>query len=145
MSEGEHHVRLVASLLEAMLNEFEGSVTRTFCDHPQDGRFPRPGLIGSTRPDIHLQRDRSPWTVIGEAKTARDVDNLHTRAQLREFFEHLSTESEGLLWLAVPLQMSGAAFRISKEVRREVRAERVRFCISGWLLGLENLERRWYG
>lgn len=145
MSEGEHHSRLVAALLEAMRSEFSESISTIYCDSPLDGRFLRPRLIGAIRPDIHLQCTCPPLTIVGEAKSARDVDNLHTRSQLKEMLEHLTTVQEGLLWLAVPLAESGAAFRVANEVRRQLRADHVRFRVSGWLLGPNNYERRWHG
>lgn len=145
MSEGAVHARLVTVLLRTIVHEFHGGNPLVWADQPADGRLLPTFAIGDMRPDLYARDQGAARTIIGEAKSARDVDTLHTRAQLKEFFEHLACERDGMLWLAVPLARAGEAFRVARGVRSSTGTHRVRFVVSGWLLGPTDVEQRWHG
>jgi hypothetical protein len=145
MSEGETHARLVSALLEAIRAECGANDIDVRADMTCDGRYGMPYEIAGMRPDL-LVRQRDPARVIlGEAKTFRDIDTVHTREQLKLFLEHLITQPEALLWLSVPLVGAGAAVRVVRVTRAACRCEQVPFRVSGWLIGAANVERRWHG
>jgi hypothetical protein len=50
-------------------------------------------------------------TILGEAKTQKDLETDHSRHQLTAFLYHLSCQSRGVLIVAVPWQIVGAAQR----------------------------------
>jgi len=146
MSEGAHHARLVEVLLDAAHGHF-GSAEGvwTWADQPASGVHRVPFMIGEVRPDVYLRSATGDRVLLGEAKTARDIDNPHTHAQLKEYFEHLASERGALLWMAVPLQSAGEAFRVARSIRAASSAAHVPFIVSGWLLGRTTLEKRWHG
>ena len=145
MSESAGHGLLVSALLKVIHEEYGETECDTLADMPLDGRFLATFQIERMRPDIFVRQRSQKLIVIGEAKTASDIDNSHTRAQLKRFYEYLLVEQNGLLWLSVPLNQAGEAHRLLRHVRSETRAEQVPFRVSGWILGGENFERRWNG
>ena len=92
-------------------------------------------ILRSVCPDLYARENVAPHVVIGEAKTSRDLDNLHTDKQLYEYFVHLSTEPSGELLLAVPLMSAGAAHRLCRAARARVGCGTVPFEVMGWLFG----------
>jgi hypothetical protein len=95
-----------------------------------------PPILGSVCPDLYARENPGHHVVIGEAKTSRDLDNLHTEKQLYEYFLHLSNEPSGELLLAVPLMSVGAAHRLCRAARAQVGCEVVPFEVMGWLFGV---------
>jgi hypothetical protein len=145
MSEGAVHARLVKVLLQTIVYEFDGDTSFIWADQPADRRLLPTFAIGDMRPDLYARDQSASRTIIGEAKSANDVDTLHTRAQLKEFFEHLASERDGMLWIAVPLARAGEAFRVARGVRSSTGMHHVKFVVSGWLLGPTDVEQRWHG
>lgn len=82
----------------------------------QAGRWnalPTPFTIRGVRPDAWAIRPKDWLMAFAEAKTAKDIDTKHTRAQLRVFgFTKMrSTSSHCPLYLAVP---RSSAHRLDK-------------------------------
>ena len=145
MSEGIVHSLLVLALVKQIEERLGPSDIVVWADTPVDGRYAATPTMGGLRPDVYARRKETGTVILGEAKSARDIDTPHTRSQLRKFFEDLSSEVDGLLWIAVPLSGAGSAMRIARSVRLDSRCERVPFIVSGWLLGAKNVEQRWHG
>lgn len=145
MSEGVVHSLLVSALVQQIQERLGAADLVVWADVPADGRYAATPAMGGLRPDVYARQKDTGTVILGEAKSARDIDTPHTRAQLRRFFEDLSPERDGLLWLAVPLSGSGPAIRVVRSVRIDSRCERVPFIVSGWLLGAKSVERRWHG
>lgn len=143
MSESETHSRLVAAMLRAVQDWADGAVLEVWADHSATREHPVPFVIGQSQADLIAIRRDTRFTVIGEAKTQRDVDNAHTQRQLVEYYEFLLTQPGGLLWISVPFGIAGAALRVAKTIRREAKCERVGLIVSEWLLGERNIEKRW--
>ena len=141
MSEGEIHSQLVVAMIKA-ITEAAGKPPALFSDCISIHEHWRSPIIGGSRPDV-LARESNGKTTIGEAKTLSDIDNLHTRAQFKQFFEHLCTTREGTLWISVPLGGAGEALRVAREVRSSVKCLNVKIVLSGWLIGRSFFERRW--
>jgi hypothetical protein len=144
MSESEAHARLVSAMLRAIQNDHIIEPFQIRADLSMTGEHARTFSIASLRPDvIVVLSDRRK--IVGEAKTAGDVDTLHTRAQLKAFFEYLLVEPDGILWMSVPMASAGEALRVARTIRRENHCERIPLVVSGWLLGARDWEQRWYG
>ena len=90
MSQSSVHRRLVAAAAQAIQQRHpEMLVTTDLLDTPGD---PVPPLIGGHRPDIIARCAAACLQlVIAEAKTDGDIDNPHTRSQIRAFVDHLDT------------------------------------------------------
>lgn len=143
MSESEIHSRLVNATLRVIREWASNDTLDIWADQPTLREHLSPYAIGEVQPDIIAIKRDTRFTIFGEAKTAWDVDNLHTRKQLKEYYEYLLTRPDGLLWFSVPLASAGEAMRVAKTVRREARCERVGLIVSGWMLGTDAIETRW--
>lgn len=65
--------------------------------------FPRPPVFQGVRPDAFGWHKATDVGGFVEAKTERDVDNAHTRKQLRELASlHSSSGRPYLLYVAIP-------------------------------------------
>lgn len=145
MSEGEFHVRLVTALLGAMVRHYANDELTVCADIASTREYLPPTLIGNQRPDVWARTGHSRTTIVGEAKTPRDVDTLHTRAQLKAFLEFLACETKSVIWMSVPLAQAGEAMRLVRGLRQELKVPQVGIIVSGWLLGIQDFERRWHG
>ena len=59
------------------------------CDIQQNPGDEVPPIIGSFRPDVYGADNEHQTIIIAEAKTDKDIDNLHTEQQLKSFINHL--------------------------------------------------------
>lgn len=143
MSESETHSRLVKATIAAVQEWAAGAALDLWADHPATAEHPAPFVIGQSQADLIAIRRDTRVSVIGEAKTRRDIENPHTLRQLKEYYEFLLTQPGGLLWLSVPLGAGGQALRVAKTVRRDTKCERVDLIVSEWLLGTCDIETRW--
>ena len=62
----------------------------------------KPPMIGGFRPDLYASHGPLHHVIIGEAKTARDLDTAHSREQYRAYARHLACCAHPTLILAVP-------------------------------------------
>lgn len=70
------------------------------CDLPES--IERPPLVGGYRPDFWAVDIPRTLTVLGEAKSANDIDNLHSRRQLSAYIAHLRQQPRPVLVFSVP-------------------------------------------
>lgn len=145
MPESETHRELVRLLSRQILDN-AGPSWATFIDGAALGkRTGVPPAVGDFRPDIYAIERGSRRTVIGEAKTADDIDNNHTYRQLAAYFEHLAREPVGEIWMAVPMLMGGTAHRVCRSVRQRLGMIQIPFFITGWFLGSAPIVETWCG
>lgn len=145
MSEGEIHARLVEVTLGAIQAWAPPDSLTLWADHPRSRTYAPPFRIGGSEADIIAVRRDTNFAIIGEAKTRRDISNVHSRKQLKDYFEFLVTQPDGLLWFSVPLGCGGEALGTANGIRRQMKCERVDLIVSEWLLGrAEQHERRWH-
>jgi hypothetical protein len=102
-------------------------------------------MLETYRPDVYAVERGSGRTVIGEAKTADDIDNDHTKRQLAAYFRHLASGPAGELWLAVPMMSAGTGHRVCRLVRKCLGHNAISFTITGWFLGPEPICESWHG
>lgn len=144
MAEGDVHRRLVRLLSEQIAGEARVSWA-TFIDGvaPEE-RDGLPPFIEAYRPDVYAVERGSRRIVIGEAKTAFDIDNDHTKRQLGAYFRHVAEGSEGEVWMAVPMMSAGTAHRVCRVVRQQLGFNNIRFVITGWLIGPRSICEMWH-
>jgi len=95
MAESELHRQLVSGLASLVRQRRSGSWF-LFADSNRDPSSQGcPPTLRSVCPDIYARENFVNYVVIGEAKTTRDLDNLHTQRQLIEYFTHLAGEESG--------------------------------------------------
>jgi hypothetical protein len=145
MSEGELHARLVRALLSEMRGLGDSNTLLVSADVTGELGAPRPPTLQSVRPDIFLRHRVTSQAWIGEAKSTLDVDTTRTRFQFQRYFEYLSTTSDGTLYVAVPMQCAGEAFRVAKSVRQSANCLYIPFVVTGWVLGTRSTMQAWRG
>jgi hypothetical protein len=145
VAEGGVHRELVRLLSRRIAGD-ETLAWASFVDGIRfEDRSGIPPMLADYRPDVYAVERESLRTIIGEAKTADDIDNDHTRRQLAAYFRHLAQGSAGELWMAVPMMSSGAAHRVCRTVRKSVGAGEIGFVITGWLFGPKPVVETWRG
>ena len=76
-----------------------------------------PPSIGGYVPDVFFENSRNSLTVLGEAKTARDLETDRSRKQLQAFLEYLAVCPQALFILAVPWSVVNYAKQFLLSVR----------------------------
>ena len=126
MGESREHIELVRSVA-LWVAESYGERCWGLCLHCDLPEAPeKPELIGGYRPDVLARDIPQSVTIIGEAKTPGDVDNSHTRNQIRAFLRFLSFQPQptlviGTRWHALP-----TAIRIVTGLADQLELGRVR-------------------
>lgn len=144
MSESDHHRSLVKALGHDIASDVVWNKQPVVYIDLQDGiSFKPPPNIGGNRPDVYVRDISSGRTVIGEAKTANDIDNQHTCDQLVSYFEYLLTQPDGELWMGVPWMSAGTAIRVSKLMRRQTQAMVIPICVVAYMIGGTIVRRFW--
>ena len=126
MNESPNHVELVGKLLAWISENY--STTDALCifrDGSNVAGSDKPPLIGSFFPDI-LAEDTPPTvTIIGEAKTAADLETSHSEKQFRAFIEYLSFRANPRLVIATPWHVRNTAIAIVSKLSCELSAGHV--------------------
>lgn len=144
MSESDLHRRLVYALSGDISNDVGWDKPPIVYVDLLDGVSGEPPPnISANRPDVFVRDISTSRTVIGEAKTTNDIDNQHTCDQLTSYFEYLSSQSEGELWMGVPWMSAGTAIRVSKLVRRQTQSESIPICIVAYMFSTTTFRRFW--
>ena len=68
-------------------------------DLPETAAGNHPPSIGNYKPDLYVKSGR---LILGEAKTARDIETMHSREQYAEYFKYLGQYQKSLFIMAVP-------------------------------------------
>lgn len=117
MTESEMHARLVKSIishLEFCLGKIDEIMVQD--DSLQPIRGERPPRIGQFVPDVYATDVPTTKIVIGEAKTANDIDTEHSRKQISVFLDYLAHSPNGLFVMAVPTFSKARAQSVVKEL-----------------------------
>jgi len=69
----------------------------------------KPPCIGQFRPDLYASDAPTTSVIIGEAKTAQDLETPHSRAQIHAYAKHLALYPGSTFILAVPWQLRARA------------------------------------
>ena len=71
-------------------------------------------------PDVYATDVPTTRTLIGEAKTRRDLETDHSRQQIEAFLGHLAHTPNGIFVLSVPLAATATARRQVAELMQRV-------------------------
>lgn len=127
MGESEQHMSLVR-ILDAWVRAQSSSTdwVCVFADLPETPPREKPPLVDGFRPDIWAEDIPRTFTLLGEAKTASDLETEHSTNQLRAFLQFLSLQSAPHLVIATPLRARASARSLVAQLAREWSAENVR-------------------
>ena len=103
MPESAQHFQLVQKILLHVREEFKALTALALVDDCSKSLFAEkpPNIFGSV-PDVFGIDAPHTVTIIGEAKTEKDLSTLRSKAQIKAFYEYLSYQTGGNLILAVP-------------------------------------------
>ena len=103
MPESFQHVAIVERVLKYIQDEYQSITTlSTFTDLPGDTQTKRPPVIGGYMPDVFCTNTPSTLTIIGDAKTSKDLQTHRSLEQISTFFNHLTNTRSGHLAVGVP-------------------------------------------
>jgi hypothetical protein len=119
MPESSTHSRLVAELVSWIATQyFGGDQGALLVDSPENSKFAKPPRIEGYGPDVFGQILPGGAVVIGEAKTAGDVENRHTHDQVKAFMKYCAVQPKSILVLAVPWHHTRYARSLLRNVGR---------------------------
>jgi hypothetical protein len=144
MSESSLHRLLVQGIVQSLQGR-EDTRWFLFVDGDSTRSHGCPPQLSDVRPDVYARAEASGQLVVGEAKTAGDLENDHTIRQLEAYFKHLASHSSCELWLAVPFMYAGQAHRLCRMVRATAGCGHVPFEVSGWMFGRKTISKVWRG
>lgn len=84
-----------------------------FCEH-----LPNPPLVSGFIPDIYAQGIGMARTIVGEAKTPRDLETPRSRAQFDAFLTHLSECQNAQFVVATPWVSVNSAKAIVRSIKK---------------------------
>ena len=119
MPESARHARLVEAIVahaEHRIGKVTDILVREDAVRPRRGERP-PNLAGFT-PDVYATDVPTTMTLVGEAKTAADLETKHSRTQIAAFLEYLAHTPGGLFVLAVPVAVKPRARWVLRELGR---------------------------
>ena len=144
MSESEHHRDLVRALAEEIASDPSWSIPPIlYCDIQDGFSGAVPPVAGLNRPDVLARDISTSRAVIGEAKTAQDIDNQHTFEQLASYFGYLRAQAEGELWMGVPWLSAGMAIRVSTLARKRTNSLGIPIRVVAFMIGATTMRRIW--
>lgn len=85
-----------------------------------------PPNIGGSVPDVFAQSAMLSVTIIGEAKTATDVETLRSRKQFADYLRFLANQENPLLVIAVPWQCVNQAKTLLRSIQRKTNTDHVK-------------------
>ena len=126
MAESQHHIKLVDELASWISNTLlNGDNGLMLIDHPKSEMIGRPPKVGGYIPDIFVPRGINYNLIIGEAKTANDLEKSHSVKQIKEFILKCKEFENSIFILAVPWYLVPLARSIIRKIVVECNASSV--------------------
>src|SRR3989344_733068 len=120
MAESSAHQILVERLVQWMQRSISNSDSPVvLVDSPTTTAGSKPPAIGGYTPDVFCRTIGGGYVLIGEAKTAGDIENKHSRDQFRAFLVYLKQCQSGTLVVAVPWHAVGQVMSLIRFLQRE--------------------------
>ena len=127
MSESTAHMTLVNLLASWIAHSFlNGDYGHILIDRPGQGSQRKPPTVYDFTPDVYVINTPRYSLIIGEAKTARDVDNRHALEQIKAFLCKCAEYETSLFVFAVPWHRVRLARSVIEYCKRKTGLEEVR-------------------
>lgn len=119
MAESAAHMEYVRNIVNYMEIKFQCSTNGILLtDLPETAERPDPVINGFIPDVLYMSKD---YYIIGEAKTVNDVDNWHTKEQVRSYIEQLKTSHrEKHLFLCTTWTSSRTFKNLIIRLRKEI-------------------------
>ena len=141
MSESEEHRLLVLAMRDMLSVLYPNG--RSVVDVQFAPGHAVPPQIGNFRPDLFIQSHDT--TIIGEAKTNKDLGRRHTYDQVACFISHLERSSNGLFVLSASGRGADFAKTVLRFACRDFKSSGVRLAVFDeqdlWMLQSDGI--RW--
>lgn len=119
MPESVNHMRLVKQMADWISAEYlDGDSGALLVDDPSSTGGNKPPPLSGFVPDVYARVTSRDAVVVGEAKTATDLERAHTRNQLTAFLKECSTSENGVLVVAVPWYISRLVKSLVRSLQR---------------------------
>ena len=119
MPESLSHISLVQSLVRWVGdNLMGGNRGLILVDSPDATAKQKPPRIGGFVPDLYVPDGLGSRMVIGEAKTARDLEREHSLEQIKAFLLECSHHGGSVFVMAVPWYQTRLTRAIIREIQR---------------------------
>ena len=125
MGESLTHIELVQRIVSHVRLKFPHSSLCVLFDLPESLRCDKPPTIGGYHPDIFAEDTPPTFTLIGEAKTAADLEREHSKLQFRAFLAYLKIRPFPHLIVATPWYARNSARTLLAAAKRETGADDV--------------------
>lgn len=118
MGESINHVKLVHQIIAHVYSiDPQAVILADTCLYESKERPPN---IGGHVPDVYARIDLLRRTIIGEAKTRKDLENEHAMSQFRAYLSYCAVNPQTRLVLAVPWEMRGFVHNLFNRLRLEM-------------------------
>ena len=125
MSESAQHLALVRNILVWLNTEYLVSDLCIRIDSPETTIGNKPPMIGACKPDVFACTVPSRVTVVGEAKTSRDLETFHSREQFASYIKYLRDLQDPLLIISTSWMLHRTARNLVTQIRGMLDAPQV--------------------
>lgn len=127
MGESTAHIRLVRILVDWISNSFfDGDHGLVLIDEPNANQHSKPPIVYDFIPDVLVPYHQTNPFIIGEAKTAKDIETKHTTEQIAAFLRKCNEYDNSIFVFAVPWYMERLAKSIVMDIKAAIGASNVR-------------------
>jgi hypothetical protein len=118
-------MNLVSSILKWLKNKENLENLLVLADLPSFLGDSKPPAIEGYYPDVWAKEVRSGFVAIGEAKTARDIENRHSTEQFGAFLRYCNALESAVLVVAVPWMMVNCAKAHIRRIKKNTNTQAV--------------------
>jgi len=119
MPESATHQFLVQQLVQwVSINCLDSKNSVLLVDEPARTAIDKPPNLSGYTPDVYWKSLEGNRVIVGEAKSAHDVESRHSRRQYESFLLHLSRVESGTLLIAVPWHVVNQAKSLVRAIQR---------------------------
>lgn len=127
MQESSAHAKLVDSIKRWISEQtLDQNMLCMYCDCSSSIGSDKPPRIEGFVPDIYVKALDRELVIVGEAKTAHDMETRHSTAQFEAFLRHCASATNSLLVIAVPWDMVNCARSLIRYLKKKTNTETVR-------------------
>jgi hypothetical protein len=135
MGESRIHGHLVAAIVSWIQETCRPAPGIVLVDSGSIEGGSRPPALGGYIPDVYVSKPSDTGFLVGEAKTARDLERPHSQAQFMAFLTWCACHDGSLLVVAVPWYMTRAARNLIAHLQRRTHTDGVNVAVLDRIAG----------